>query len=188
MAGPIGAINNGIDFIESKNPDMKKIALELLSTSSKQAISNLTFLRQAYGFISDDAEVSFYTMKTLINNFLKETKVTFEMSNQTKREVVNGQVAKLIYNLTIMVAALMMYSGVLSIAFNNDTITITSTAPVHKVDKNLESLLKGNTSPTTLTTRNIQVAFTQVLIAALGYEVTIDYNAPNLLIITLTTV
>lgn len=187
MAGPIGAINNGIDFVESETAEMRKTAIELVTASSKQAISNLTFLRQAYGFIPTDAEVSFYAMRTLVKNFLKQTKIKFDIFKHVKAEVINGQIAKLIYNLAITTASLMMFSGDLNITFNLDNIKITSMAPVHKIDKEVELLLTGKSKVTNLTTRNIQTVLTRMLIEKLQYNISINYNSPDLLVITLET-
>jgi histidine phosphotransferase ChpT len=185
MAGPIGAINNGIDFIESENADMKKVAVNLVKTSSKRAINNLTFLRQAYGFTPKEVEVSFYTMKTLINNYLKETKMNCEIVKGIKSEVVDGWTAKLIYNLAIMTSALMMYVGDLKITFGKNVITVTSTAPMHKIDKDLEALFDGPEDPSSLTTRNIQIAFASLIAKDLGYKIIMKYTKPDLLVLTL---
>jgi len=185
MAGPIGAINNGIDFIESRNEDMKRLSIELVSSSSKQMIHALTFFRQSYGIVSEDSEVSFNTLKALIDNFFKGTKIKHSILKKPSLEVVSGQTAKLIYNLMLAVATLMMYSGDLSIAIDENKIHITSTARIHRIDSDFETILMGRAYPSELTARNIQVAFTSLIATSLGYKISAEHLQKSLVMLSL---
>jgi histidine phosphotransferase ChpT len=185
MAGPVGAINNGIDFIASEDPEMKAVAMDLLSTSSKKAINNLVFLRQAYGFAPYESDVNFYTLKTFIENFLKETRIEVVVLKEIKNEIINSRVAKLLYNLTMMLSSIMMYLGHLKILLGEDSIIVTSKASVHKIDEDLEQILQGKQDSSGLTARNVQVAFTSLIALDLGYKTTMECSSPDTLTLTL---
>ena len=44
LAGPIGAINNGVEFLSEENSVIKEQAIDLIKTSAVQAVSRLQFL------------------------------------------------------------------------------------------------------------------------------------------------
>jgi histidine phosphotransferase ChpT len=185
MAGPVGAINNGIDFIESDDLEMKSVAMDLLSTSARKAINNLVFLRQAYGFAPYESDVDFYTVKTFIENFLKGSRISVVVLKESKNELVNGRVAKLLYNLTIMLSNIMTYVGHLKILLGDDSIIVTSNAPIHKIDNDLEQILQGDVESSSLTSRNVQIAFTALVALDLGYKIGLQYTSPDMVTLTL---
>ena len=83
LAGPIGAINNGIDFFESDNEQMKEKAYELVRMSAKQAVNRLTFFRQAYGNIVVDNEIHLMELKFLILKFMEDSKLQLDFLDST---------------------------------------------------------------------------------------------------------
>lgn len=185
MAGHVGAINNGLDFMTSEDEATQKLAMDLVKTSSKRAIHTLTFLRQAYGYVSYETDINFYTLKTFVDNYLKDSKIDCVILKETKGDAIDGRVAKLIYNATMMISGIMMHHGSLKILLgSDDSLTLVGTAPAYKVDEDLEPIIQNPSQVTNLTARNIQVVFTARVAEDIGYKIQAEYAEPGIFTLT----
>ena len=74
LAGALGAVDNGIEFLEmNANPDLKEKAMELVKDNSQEAVTKLKFYRFLYGVSKSDGEVDFKEVKILADNYFKIT-------------------------------------------------------------------------------------------------------------------
>jgi len=73
LAGPIGAINNSLEFFDEENENIRNKAVEITKSSSAEAVLRLKFFRQAYGILNDK-EVSVADIEALIEEFLTKPK------------------------------------------------------------------------------------------------------------------
>lgn len=191
LSGPIGAINNGIDFLDSDDESMQKRAAELVKLSSNQAVNRLAFFRQAYGSISNNGEISLHQLKSLLDKFAQDTKMTLELNEVTSKEVhIDQLLAKIILNLVIISANAILLNGTISINFDNPTnikkVEISAEGPVVKSDEELVSIISNNHTKLPLTTRNIQHFYTSFLIRSLKAKFDIESTKKGLNL-TLTT-
>jgi histidine phosphotransferase ChpT len=58
LTGPIGAVNNGAEFLDEEGFDMQNQAVQLILSSAHEAVNRLQFYRQAYGRVGDTGEAS----------------------------------------------------------------------------------------------------------------------------------
>lgn len=174
LAGPIGAINNGIDFLDAHNEEMRKKAIDLVQVSSIQSMSKIAFFRQAYGFIPTNSELNFSSIKTLINNFVHGGGVSIEFLDHPS--VLDSKVAKLLLNALLIVSGIIMYNGKISIKVSNKgsskKIEIVGISSIYKVEQELINILK-NRSESSMTTRNVQHFYTSYLAKVNMYDVDI---------------
>ena len=49
LISPIGAINNGLEFLQDESSEMANEASKLIDTSAKQAADRLAYFRLAFG-------------------------------------------------------------------------------------------------------------------------------------------
>lgn len=173
LAGPVGAVNNGIDFLNCDNVEMQERAVELIEMSSKQAINRLTFLRQAYGFLQDSSETGISNLKSLITNFFYKSKVTVNFFVDKDIENLDRNILKITLNLTMIASTSIMYNGLLNINISNDDqknlkVTIEGIGSTNKIEPEVLGILKGEKIEPT--TRNVQCFYTKHIADAIGYK------------------
>ena len=74
IIGPVGAVNNGAEFLRDEMPSVKSQALDLIESSSKEAVSRVQFYRQAYGVGLQNSVASLNETKNTAQNFFLSTK------------------------------------------------------------------------------------------------------------------
>ena len=173
LAGPIGAIHNSIEFLEEdNNPVIKEKAIKIVKSSSDEAIIRLKFFRYAYGNV-DDNEVSLHDIKPLIQDFLidKRFKLSWE---ETLDKPVNSYIAKIIMNFIVIASMALIQGGSLNITHNNEGVKIVFQDKNVILSEDTKSLLKGDLTHITLTSTNIQIYYTYLMIQAAKAKITIN--------------
>lgn len=178
LAGPIGAINNGMDFLHSDNLQMQEKAIELVNMSSKQAIHRLTFLRQAFGFLQNNSETDTSTLKTLITNFFYTSKVQVTFFIDKEIEKLDRNILKIVLNLAMIASTAIMYNGSLNINISKDDknyllIKIEGMGSANKIEHELLNTLNGEKTIET-TTRNVQYFYTKQIADSIDYKFSIS--------------
>ena len=69
LTGPIGAVNNGAEFLDEEGFDMQNEAVQLIVSSAHEAVNRLQFYRQAYGRVGEMGEASLSEKKQLTVDF-----------------------------------------------------------------------------------------------------------------------
>lgn len=172
LAGPIGAVNNSLEFFEEANPEIRNKALEITRSSSAEAVLRLKFFRQAYGLLNDK-EVAVVDILELANEFLAKTKVKLVWNNLNIKEI-NTLDAKIILNFIIIALGSMIYGGVLDILYNNEEFKINFNGNNLIFSDENKSLLSGNINKTVVSSSNIQIYYTYMIIDNMQYKLTIN--------------
>jgi histidine phosphotransferase ChpT len=178
LAGPVGAVNNGIDFLTSDDKQMQQRAIELIEMSSKQAINRLTFLRQAYGFLQVSSETSITNFKSLVINYFYKSKLLINFFIDKDIEKLDRNILKLALNLTILASTAIMYNGSLNIYINNDknkkpVINIEGIGSISKIEPEVTTILEDGPE-TEITTRNVQCFYIKKIAKAINYKFSIS--------------
>ena len=78
LAGPLGGLQNGIEFLsESESSD----AAELLALSSNEASARLQVFRHAYGTFAPQSSANAAEMEQIVHGFLKQTKLAANINS-----------------------------------------------------------------------------------------------------------
>ena len=159
LAGPIGAISNGLEFLEEPDPVREK-AISLIKMSSNEAVVRLKFFRQAYGS-SGDSEVFFSSISNLIRDFtsLTKTKLVWDILDHS----INSNVAKIVLNLTIISLNSLIQGGILSFSQENNVIKVKLVGDNIIFSEETELLLNGKEYSDQLTSANVQVYYTYLM-------------------------
>lgn len=175
LAGSIGAINNSIDFLDSKNEEMRNKAIDLVHFSSNQAINRVTFFRKAYGFASKDIEVNLGDIRILITAFLDATKLKIAFDKSWDSTSVNSILGKLILNSALIVAASIMHRGLITLSIKDSSkVKIVADSESYKVSEELLDILKGKGKSIEKNTRNIQHFYTYEVAKSINYDIDIE--------------
>jgi histidine phosphotransferase ChpT len=162
LAGPMGAVSNSIEFFEEDDPLIKEKALNLMKSSANESILRLKFFRQAYGAMHDD-EVYLSTAHNLIKDFLEGNKVKLHWN--IADNIVNSYIAKALLNFVIIALNSMIQGGDLIFDQHQSgsiLVTLKGSNLIFTEETNL--LLEGNLKYTTLTSANVQVYYTYLML------------------------
>jgi histidine phosphotransferase ChpT len=172
IIGPVGAINNGIEFLSEENFEMKDQALALLEQSAKEASARLQFFRQAYGVVNGEGEANLDQIHSLVQNFFGcNPKLTldwpdYEQNNPAALPLRTRSV-RVLFNLMAMTANALLYGGAIAVRLyrseGSDVIEVTGRGKLVKCDEETKYLIRGMREGVTLSPRNIQPYYTYLI-------------------------
>jgi histidine phosphotransferase ChpT len=175
ISGAVGAISNSVDFLDSKNEDIKRKAVDLVKFSSNQAINKVIFFRKAYGLGSSRLEMSLTDLKSLIEGFCYGTKIELDFRNFTS-DLIEGNIAKLILNAAVIISGVVMQRGRVTYNFDAITksVTINAISDGYGVGDELLEILSGKANTLEMNTRNIQFFYTHEVAKSTNYDIDIS--------------
>lgn len=165
VAGPIGAISNGIDFLTETRSDVQRKAVELMSISSEELINKMNYYRGAFGYMQMDVEENIHKSMKTIEQFFAKNKIRFHWQNFPEQEVagISAKFIKTLYNLAYITASTMIYGGDITCNLNvsgnaiNFHITGQSSSGI-KLDRDIIALLVEK-SPVNVNSKNINLFY-----------------------------
>lgn len=183
LTGPIGAVNNGAEFLEEEGFNMQNEAVGLILSSANEAVHRLQFYRQAYGRVGDHGEACLSDKKQLVEEFFSTTKITLDWpdNHAAGSDVsISQKMGRLIMNLLIIAAGGLLKGGTIAIRLDEKEqkkhISIKADGDLVKMDDDLLRILRHEAELSQLTPKTAQVALTLTLIDELDavMDVTVD--------------
>ncbi len=184
LTGPIGAVNNGAEFLSEEGFDMQNEAMQLILSSAHEAVNRLQFYRQAYGRISDGGEASLSEKQILAKAFFSSTKITLDWpDNHADASGVSfsHKMARLLLNLLIIASASLIRGGTISVRVEETAtakrLHIRASGPTIKLDDEARAVLCGDdTAPLTpkLAQIFLSLSILREMDAALSLEMSED--------------
>ncbi len=119
IAGPIGAVNNGIEFLEE--PDhggIRDKAMELISKNGKEAAAKLKFFRYIYGVSQSSGEADIHEIQELAKEFFNDTPIKLNwIPNSSAGEFVQltHRACKLLMNMLYCSSSVLIAGGEIEI-------------------------------------------------------------------------
>lgn len=164
LTGPIGAVNNGAEFLDEEGFDMQNEAVQLIVNSAHEAVSRLLFYRQAYGRVGESGEASLSEKKQVTQDFFAATKIRLDWpDNHTDASgiALSQKMSRLLLNLFIIAGASAIRGGILSVRVaqtpeGEKQISIRMTGETIKFDAETAAILAGKGSEIPLTPKNAQ--------------------------------
>ena len=180
LTGPIGAVNNGVEFLSEEGDDMQEQAIELISNSAQEAVTRLQFYRYAYGKVSDSGESSISDKQPLLEEFFKGLKIAIDWQENGKPAcTLNGGMMRLLCNIMLIASSTLLKGGVLRVVCGKEGLSVSATGPMLKWEADMQSVLEGRASLDSLTPKSVQIFMTRQLAAAQNAHVATDYNAEH---------
>lgn len=184
LAGPIGAFNNGLEYIEEADAVMRDQALDLLGLSSKEAIARLQFFRQAYGIVNvEGGEASLSSLKSLANDFLRTQKISLDWDDNYTDSLgvsVGPETSRLILNMILAVSKNILKGGVIEIQVEkkDNGIEISTAAKGEKIklSTELQEAIAGLITEQQINPRNIQFIFLNALAKAVNTKIDMEHG------------
>lgn len=161
LAGPVGATYNSVEFLNEENQSIRDKAINIIKSSSHESIIRLKFFRQVYGTFNDE-EVYLNNFKQLVEEFLSSTKL------KVKWNLVNipisGYLTKAILNFVVIALGILIHGGELIIEQSEERILISLRANNYIFSEDTKLLLEGDISFVPLTSSNIQIYYTFLML------------------------
>jgi len=188
LTGPIGAVNNGAEFLSEEGFNLQNQAVELITSSAFSAVTRLQFYRMAYGKVRDHGEASLEEKQKLATDFFSDTKIKLDWPDDhtdAANVSISVKMSRLIFNLLIVAAGALVRGGVISVRIgqegaNSKTVTVTARGQGVKWDEELDVVFAGRLTPAQLTPKNVQPYLTQRFIEELGARLQQTHDAETL--------
>lgn len=164
LTGPIGAVNNGAEFLDEEGFDMQNEAVQLIVNSAHEAVNRLQFYRQAYGRVGESGEASLSDKKKITMDFFSTGKVKVDWpDNHTDASGVSisQKMSRLLLNTIIIVGASAIRGGTLSVrvaqtAQGDKQLDVSITGETIKIDPDTMAILNNNAGNVVLTPKTAQ--------------------------------
>jgi len=189
VISPVGAINNGLEVLEDESDEeMRKIALDLVRKSAKQASAKLQFCRIAFGAAgSAGAAIDTGDAESVARGFFDGEKAALDWSGP--RLLLPKNRVKLLLNLLLIAQAAIPRGGRLSVrlegADDRATFSILAHGPSARIPAAAPSLLRGVPHEGHgIDAHAIQPYFTGLVARAAGMSVDISIEGDDVTIAT----
>ncbi|MBP7189999.1 MAG: hypothetical protein KA998_01975 [Rickettsiaceae bacterium] len=184
VAGVIGAINSGVDFLKMNDERTRDRALDLLYTSSEQAVAKLQFYRYAYGSVKGPGEANLEEIQSLCEKFLaKKFSLEFHGNYFSDPSLfICSRTGKVITCLVEVVAGSLIYGGSIKVdvakSEKGKKITVSGSGKSVKIDREKCEIMQGVESP--LGIFNVHHHYTGHLISAIPAALAFSVSENNI--------
>ena len=182
LTGPIGAVNNGVEFLEEEGFAMRDQAMELIVNSAEEAVSRLQFFRQAYGRVNFQGEASLNEVRELAKGFFKGTRQTLNWPDlyvDSLEVSVSRKLAKVLINMMVLTTKTLPKGGDINveIGVGDDErleVRVRAEGEIIRLDEESKDALDHKTPIEDLTPATVQPYFMKRL--AKSIDVSISYD------------
>lgn len=182
LTGPIGAVNNGAEFLDDEGFDMQNEAVQLILSSAHEAVNRLQFYRQAYGKVGETGEACLAEKKKIALDFFSGTKVKLDWPDSHTDACgipVSQKMSRLLLNLMVITGASLIRGGELSVRLTqtehgDKQLALTATGQTIKLDPDTAAILKSDSDAVVLSPKTSQPFLTMKLAQELNASV--DYK------------
>ena len=134
LIGPVGAINNGLEFLKESNSDDFDDGHQIIADSAKLAAVRLGYYRLAFGRVGDNELMKFNIVKDQIETLFREKSIEIAWVGIENRveSMVFERVGKLLMNYVLLISEFVPRGG-------RAEINLTHTTPDLNFSIKLES-------------------------------------------------
>lgn len=176
LAGPIGAVSNGVDFLSDSDPTMREKANILIQNSAEQSIARLQFFRQLYGIVNNATEANLQLLRDIIHTFYNDSKI--EIKWFESYDSLKGREGKLLLNLIYSCSCFLIRGGQINFNYqiieNQLVIGLSAYGDGIKVDPTNINIICGNYNEDEIVSKNINYYYLYTLINDVNGQ--IDWN------------
>lgn len=187
IAGPVGAVSNGIEYLDGDDTPIKEQALTLVKESSQHLMARVQFYRIAYGYIYLTTEISIAHLKQLATQFFENGKVTLVWDNAYTDACgipLSNKLGKLTLNLLLMCAACLLEGGTITVMLERvnggKQISVIGKGSKILVKPEWRYILLQDDYAGDVDTKNIQLYYTRQLIKDCQVELAMNHTAEEI--------
>lgn len=177
LAGAIGAIDNGVEYVEENSSQLIEAdVLSLLGASSKQLTSRLKFYRAAYGLACQKLDCITEIRILAVSLFESEDGIDLNWPMSPEIPIFKGNEGRFLLNLLIVAKQCLPYGGCVDVDFYNEKYVVSATGKDAKLQDSYIKLSTGNMDVSLLTAREIHDYYTLQLAASVSKGIEVQTN------------
>ncbi len=176
LVSPVGAVNNGIEFLTDMGADGLADGLGLIEHSARQASVRLQLFRMCYGAGGSDSKVSGKMIYETFQNYIAGTKCTMEwdLMNDIPDVDLPAGYMKTLLNMMVFVQEAMPKGGVVSITMVDGAMHVRGVGETIKPKEGSVEAMNASVSIDDLTPKAIHGYVTRAYGDLFGLAVTCD--------------
>ena len=157
LVSPVGAVNNGIEFLNDMGADGLQDGLGLIEHSARQASVRLQLFRMCYGAGGSDAKTTGKMVYETFQNYVAGTKISMEwdLMNDMPDQDLPAGFMKVLLNTMVFVGEAMPKGGVVSVTMNDDEMIVSGSGDLIKPKDGAIDALEGVISMEDLSPKSI---------------------------------
>ncbi len=187
LTGPIGAVNNGAEFLQEEGFNLQGQAVELITTSAAAAVARLQFYRVAYGRVKESGEASLGDHQKLAQDFFAGGKITLDWPDahgEASGVSVSLRMMRLLFNMLIIATGSLIKGGTVKVRIaqvseSEKRIEVEAQGGSVKWDAESETVLRG-VDISTVTPKTVQLYVTHKLAEELHAQLTLHASDKEL--------
>lgn len=183
LAGPVGAVSNGAEFLTESNDDIREQATELIASSARQAVAKLMFFRNLYGRVNHHGEASLEELKRIADGFFVESRVSLDWPDEHTDAAglsISRRKGRLLLNMIYIASEALLKGGQVSVRLFNDEdvheFAVKATGPAIKPKEGMEAILAGKSDDDMLDPKNAELHLAHILARELGLSIAIRHG------------
>lgn len=187
LTGPIGAVNNGAEFLAEEGFNLQNQAVELITSSAFSAVSRLQFYRFAYGRVKDHGEASLSDGQRLATDYFAATKVKLVWPDEytdASGVPLSMRMMRLLFNFLIIASGALLKGGTIAIVIQQvpggKRIEVSATGDSVKWDRETEAALTSLQNLKDVEPKTVQLYLTRQLAEELQVQMGFSATATEL--------
>ncbi|MCW5771839.1 MAG: hypothetical protein KIT16_09410 [Rhodospirillaceae bacterium] len=186
LAGPVGAISNGLELAKESGGSLDADAMQLVAMSARDLSERLRFYRVAFG-LAPGAIKTLREARDLITPAVigPRSKIVWPEADGPAAWPFGDESLKLLLNLIALAAENLPRGGNIEVfvepAPQQLRFTVVGEGQGVRVEETTLAAMMGTAAIEQLTPRSVQGYFTARMAEALGGRVTLDYPQPGML-------
>ena len=182
LVSPVGAISNGIEFMEEMDggPD----ALNLIKDSCNQASVRLQCFRLSYGAAGSGGNIKYGDIKNAFENYIAGGRTQLNWMINGPASMYPEGYMKVVLNALMLADAAIPGEGVLSISQTDSGVQITASGKRVEFKEGVEEAFKQQTSEDELNPRTVHAYLTKVFADVYGIKIDIAEKSPEKMVMT----
>jgi histidine phosphotransferase ChpT len=185
LVSPVGAVNNGIEFLSEMGAEGLQDGLGLIEHSARQSSVRLQLFRMCYGAGGSDAKVTGKTIYETFLNYIEGTKCSMEwdLMNAVPDDDPEAGFMKTLLNCMVFVQESMPKGGVVSVTMDGGAMVITGKASLIRPKEGSMEALKGKLSVDELTPKAIHGFITNAYADLFGFKVSVTMSESEIVLV-----
>ena len=181
LAGALGALSNGVEFVGSTDPSVQKKAIELIHISSSQAVDTLKLFRQIYGVAKYEGEADLGQIKESCQMMLKDKNINLEFLIPNSLPIdraLDVNTGKLMLAVVYLAKTGLIHGGNMKISIHHhgdhNSINIVAQGKDMKIKSDCHKVILGKDQKQAISSMNIDSYYIQRLTEDMKSEMTIN--------------
>lgn len=174
LISPVGAIHNGLEFLEEMGADALDDALGLMTHSTKQATTKLKAFRLAYGAGGRDPMMSVKNVHEALHDFVAlEDKIKMNWGPQdiTFEDEYPPAFCKVLAGALLLLCEMMPKGGEITLSHKGNAVTLTAAGENVSCRDGLVEALQGEVDSADIDPRGVTAYLLGTSLSAFGYDV-----------------